>query len=796
MNYSFAAGCVVISLICAQSPPALGQASSSAGTAPAAAESTPPAAANGLDEIIVTARRRSEGAESVPATISALGSEALTELGIHSEEDLQSSVSGLTVRAGISPNQLNYSMRGESLDAYSGSPPGVIPYTNEVPITANTATAFYDLENVQVLKGPQGTLFGRNSTGGAVLFQTARPKNDWDGYASIQYGNLDRVIAEGATDLPIAGDTLMVRVAGTYTSGGAFVRNLYQNGDELGDQRVASGRVTILYHPIDGLTNTTTVQYSHFGGTNQPGVPYYIVPCGQQGGATTCTFEPNVPGFQTLISGKSGLYPGYPSGYVYPGGLAGLIPYLHSLGNYVVDQNAQHHHRVDEEFLINTTTLDLPSGMTLKNIFGFNHASNFDQYDNDASPYPTLQAGDDMGNPSGRNGETLTTQQISDELQLQGEALGGGLSYLFGLFYSEEADVNGSPITGAFIAPPDTVGGFNVYYHARGIDDSYAVFTQATYKITDQLNLTGGVRQTWDRLSNVQLSDSVFGVGQPQHTWEDDPSWTVSLDYHWTPELMTYVTTRGSWRTGNYNAFAPPIGTTVTADNGGNYFQQETVHDLEGGIKFDGRLADIPFRFNADVYNSWIKNLQKTAFVVIAGNVSSATVNVPAAQVLGVEGDFQVRPASWLRLGGSVSFTDGRFTRNEAILYGLPAAFGPFGDIPRWSGTVSADITQPLAGGAGSLNFHTDAYAQSYFYFSNLDATLTPGTRLPSYTLLNTRLDWVHPFGTKLTASLFAKNLTNKLYYVGGAAAAQENSTEVAAFGPPRTYGGILRYEW
>ena len=142
-------------------------------TAQAPAE---PSAAIGLEEIIVTAQRRDQSLAKAPVAVSVLTAEALARTQIVSEEDLRSAVAGLSVRTGLGSNQLNYSLRGQSRDAYSGTRPGVLPYINEVQIGgAGGSTAFYDLQSVQVLKGPQGTLFGRSATGGAVLFTTARP---------------------------------------------------------------------------------------------------------------------------------------------------------------------------------------------------------------------------------------------------------------------------------------------------------------------------------------------------------------------------------------------------------------------------------------------------------------------------------------------------------------------------------------------------------------------------------------------------------------------------------------------
>lgn len=770
--------------------PAVAQQSTEAAPPSASATAQQNGDLNELSEVVVTARRRAESLSDVPETVNAIGQNAIIERGIGTEADLQSSVPGLIVRSANTANLLNFVIRGESVDAYSGSPPGVQSYIDEVPIITNTATELYDLENIQVVKGPQGTLFGRNATGGAVLLQTQEPGKQFGGYLSTQYGNFDRFVLNGAVDLPIYSDKVLLRVAGTDTSGGAFVRNLYTN-QLLGNEDEKSGRATLELRPTEQLMNLTTVQYSHIGGTNTPDVAYYVVPCGQQGGFDTCNFSPTVPAFNKLLSGTSGAAPGYPSGYVYPGGLAGLTSFLQSRGPYVVDLDSSFGHKAHSEYVVNTTTWEVSSSISLKNIFGYSYSENEVQYDDDHSPYPLLSSF--QGNPPY---EVENTRQYSDELQLQGKSLSDRLTYMIGFFYFKSDDEYYSPIAGVSIVPPDTIGTFAVAYHALTADDSYAVFGQAIYRINDQLNLTVGGRGTLEELSVKQLPGSVFGEGNPQSTIEKKPSWTASLDYHLTQELMMYLTTRGSWRRGGFNPFAAPVGTTVTAAGGGNYFLPETVRDVEVGAKFNGHVGDMPLQANADAYHSWITDLQKTAYVVIDGNAASAAVNVPKTEISGVEGDVNLLPARWLRLGGTFSYNAGKFTQPQSILFGLPATFGPFGDISRFSGTLYGELMTTLPDNAGKLTYHTDAYAQTSFYFSNLNSTLTPGTRLPGYGLVNMRLDWSDIYASKLTGSLFVKNLADKVYYTGGNAAAQNYSIEAAAWGMPRTYGFSVRYDF
>ncbi|RYH13296.1 MAG: TonB-dependent receptor [Alphaproteobacteria bacterium] len=766
---------------------------------------------SGFQEIVVTARRRSESAQNVPSAVLAVNAGALIQRGIKNESDLQTAVPGLVIKANNNQNQLNYVIRGQSVEPYSGSTPGVQPYFNDVALSGNAATAFYDVQSIQVLKGPQGTLFGRNSTGGAVLYQSAAPTSEVSGFVSGQYGNLDKLILEGALSLPIVTDKVLLRVAGTYQSGGAFVRNVYNNS-KLGDTKVRSGRLTLKVMPTETITNSLMVQYSRYTGTNSGNRIFYTEPCG---GANPSPASPvcwAVPGnafYQKLLTMPTGTYsPGYPNGNVFPGGLAALPAYLDSLGKHYVSNDGSFDFGSKDTLVSNTTEFDLSDTMTIKNVIGYTRTKRGFEYDNDGSPYPFLYAGGNT--PGGNNLETRNTKAFSEELQLQGKAMDNKLNYIVGVFYADSKTFNNSPIAGfGYIPAFDFPYTFALRYKSTSKDETKAVFGQVTYAVTDKLNLTGGLRGTWDKLSLEQAPDSsLFVAAIPKlQKKQNDISWTASADYHFTPALMAYLTTRGSWRVGGYNPFVaasltgsngqPIDPNTATADVGGTYFPPETVRDVEAGVKFSGRIGDVPVRINMDVYNSWIDNLQKTAYGIVAGNITSTTTIVPAGEVTGVEIDGEIKPASWLRLGASFAYADARYTKNIAIAFGTPNMFGPFADSPKYTGTAYADVIVPLSGNGGTLTFHLDGYGQSSYHVSSLGNTLNPGDKLDGYELLNGRIDWENPVGLEgWTASFFVKNITDKRYFIGGGGGIQLYSINSAIFGQPQTYGGVLRYSF
>ena len=252
-----------------------------AGSAPGLAQNAPAAASESqMEEIIVTAQRREESLQRTPVSVTALTASVLEQKGVRSEADLQIAVPGLTVRAGADSTQLNYAIRGQSIDTYSFSAPAVQAYLDEVPLTNFGTTSIYDLESVQVLKGPQGTLFGQNVTGGAVLFTSARPKDEFGGYGMMRFGNYRQKQFQGAVNLPVVNDRMLLRVSGDITRRDGYVRNLI-DGDRRGDVRRNSGRMHLVLKPSDTIKNSFVFDYSRLRGEGTPAVLYSAYSPGQ-----------------------------------------------------------------------------------------------------------------------------------------------------------------------------------------------------------------------------------------------------------------------------------------------------------------------------------------------------------------------------------------------------------------------------------------------------------------------------------------------------------------------------------
>ncbi|MEE4454835.1 TonB-dependent receptor [Novosphingobium resinovorum] len=784
-------------------------------------QTTDTASQASANDIVVTARRTAERLSDVPVSVAAISGEQLQERRILSDSDLQSATPGLTIRQTNSSNQISYSLRGQSVDAFSFAAPAVLNYVNEFNAQSTSSSAFFDLQSIQVLKGPQGTLFGRNATGGAVLYETQKPTEDFGGYLRVSYGNYDNKLVEGAINVP--GETIAGRVAMQYQKRDGYQRNLLL-GTRNGSLDNFSVRPTIQIK-LGDLTNTTVYQYSFSGGVSAGlrASNYY-----GNSSSSGVAGDPN----NNSVNGQpvsNNLNYGLPSATLYPDGIAssldggaafaqfgfsGLPSFMEAQKNYGfydIFNNQTGRHRARQHMVTNTTTYQLDGGVQIKNVFGFNRSRSRDHTDVDGTPFEPLNIGlgggtgpNNPGNPNiggpSAEGYTYMQQQLSDELQVSGES--GRVKYIAGLYYFKGKDFQRMFLD--FAPDYGPALGDNLGYQLKEYTnrtESKGAYAQVTYALTDSLNFTAGGRYTWEKSIYIP-TDRVPGSYDP---FQDDfntslgitggtlkaskPSWQVSLDYKVTPDLMFYAVHRGSWRTGGFN------GTASSTDANGNpianSFKPETTYDFEVGAKYNGDLGGMRTTFNIALYDQYIKNVIRSVYL----GTAAVSGNVEAARVTGFEADASIRPANWLQLGATLAYTNARYTKNTAVVGSNVVLFGPYGDTPKWTGSAFAKVEQDLADGS-TVSLRGDLYSQNRFYYSNAAATILPGTDIAGYTLIDLRAEWSNVAGSGVGLSAYAKNLTNEKYNVGGFALGAVNAINAVLPGLPRMYGIELNYKF
>lgn len=764
---------------------------------PVAPEAAPSAADSG--DIIVTAQRREESLSRVPISVSALSADTLRQRVITQEQDLGSVVPGLVVKNGQNQNQLSFTLRGQTLDPFSGASPAVLTYLNEVPFTGgNSATAFYDFSSVQVLKGPQGTLFGRNATGGAVLYASNKPGNDFSGYLTVRGGERSLIQVQGALDLPIVEDKVLLRVAGDFRKQDGYVRNRLAGGT-LGDVDTKSGRATLVLRPFEGVENTTVFQYSEFGGTESNGQLYSYYPFGSTNTSNQTGITYALTTTLDTLYGL-GLFPGVGDGPrgvgTFPGGIAGYLAYQKA-HPYDVYLSYRLPHSANSYYLSNTTTIELDDNTTFKNIFGFQQTYAHTPGILSGSPFASLDLYNTTGAFSGPpGGEVFKNRSISEEAQIQGTLIGGDLKYIVGGFYNYASKDEAIPvIVGGDLAAPAG----QVLYHTYGTDESRALYAQATYDLSKALtglSLTAGGRYTWETVGMTPFPDHAFAAGFPrEYRTLQAPSWNANIQWQFNSRNQIYFTQRGSFRSGNYNGAVVPYGQA-------NFFGNEYTHDFEVGYKFNGQIAGRRAHLNIAAYDQIVTQAQHSLYAVVAGAPSAFTVNVPEAEIKGVEADGDIAITDWLKIGASGAYTHAKYTKNLvdlSVQTGNPGFIVPFDsypDSPEWSGTVYAEVRLPVPASAGEVRLRGDAFGQTSTFFSNNNYSITPGTKIRGYNTVALRLSWDDILGSGLSGAVYAKNLLDETYYQAGYVEGAAGGFNTVIPGEPRTVAAEVTFRF
>jgi iron complex outermembrane receptor protein len=767
-----------------------------------------------LEEVTVTAQRKEESLSKTPVAVAVVSAEALVQAQVVSEQDLRTVTPGLTIRAGLNSNQLNYSLRGESKDTFSGTRPGVLAYVNEVQIGGTGgSSAFYDLQSVQVLKGPQGTLFGRSATGGAVLFTTAKPTDELGGYFSALGGDYGATKIEGAISGPIAGDVLKGRLAGFYQKRDGFQKNLFDGGRE-GDMKRFGFRGSLTAKLGDKVNNALVVDYLKSdsestigvisgllpflgGGAGNP--PYIPIQFLYAGTATPLASATGIGTLQAFLppafaAFAAPFYNGYFANPKHPnGGISAFLAAQQARGPYVINSDASNIYDAKDIVVSNTTTFEVGTDSQLKNIIGYVKLKSAQAFEADGTPYAISGNG-----PKGTStGFVVDTKQVSDEIQLLGKAAGGKLSYVTGLYFSDEkvTNIQHSEFFDLILGGQVQL---NDFMHKN---KTAAVYGQGTYNLNDSgLALTAGLRYTNEKVElQILPTDSVrVALGNPappgfsydkSNTFKK-LSWQLGLQDQVNDSWLVYGVTRRAFKSGGYNgSVAPRNGSAAIA---GDEYGAEQVTDAEFGTKFQGDVAGKPVRMNIALFNNWVVNSQRTAYSLVFGNPAALTVNVPKGKTYGVELDAQIKATNNLTLGGTLNYTHATFNPDTVFVNGSAQIFDQVTDTPQFSGSLFADLSFPISHYA--LTLHGDAYNQDKTFTAPRSSN-NLGTLLDSYTLANFRVG-LEDSNAHWSVTANLKNAFDKTYFVGSLPTGEIYQINVAVPGEPRTVTLEARYKF
>jgi len=718
--------------------------------APAAAlaqDSEP--AVGGIEEIVITARRQEESLQTVPVAVTAFGENALQELQAENLSALQGAVPNLNLVQGRgSSSSANVYIRGVGQpDALATFDPAVGIYLGDVFLARIQGALLdvYDTERVEVLRGPQGTLYGKNTIGGAIKLVPKRPTNDLEARAELTIGSYERLDAKAFASGPLVQDQLFFSASALTANRAGFVTDRI-TGDEYNDKDTLAGRVGVLWTPNADFEVLLDADYT----TERPGL---------------ALGRAEAPLIQTDFAR----------------GAVVLLPA--PTGEYDRDGQAttlRNKNDLDSMGVSGTISYNASDTITLKSVTAWRSLDTDSYIDIDASIY---ELGDVFVG--------VQQDQTSQEFQLNytGDALRG----VFGLFYLKEN------VSSDQIAFADSLFAFNgapVTFDRFINDDlettSYAVFGQASYDLTPDLSLTLGLRYTHEEKDYFRQTNTVSTLPAltlptfaftASESWED---WSprVGVDYVLSDDVMLYASIAKGFKSGGFNGRANNAGSNRPYD-------PEIVWTYEVGAKTD--WYDNRLRLNlAAFYNDY------QDFQARVGGETSAdfpVLNAAALTAKGLEVELTALPLPDLTLSANLGYLDAEYDEfiDSRVIGGVRTVIDRSGDVPafspEWTMRYAASYAIPV-GELGEVTVGADANYRSETYLSVDQFAPNPLVQ-DGYWLFNARIAFTTA-DEMITVAAGVKNIGDEVYKTDAQEFSNVGNIKTAYYGDPRTYSLTL----
>ena len=705
-------------------------------TGPVAAQSVPAAPApeapsDTVGDIVVTAQRRSERLQDVPIAVTAVTGATLAKSGVAISTDLAQAVSGLTITDNAGYVQPRIRGIGNNVIGvgYEG---GVATYIDGVYIGSAPASllSLNNVERVEVLKGPQGTLFGRNSTGGLIQVVTREPEARPGGQVSIGYGNYGTMSADAYLTGGLT-DTLSADFAGhSLAMHDGYGRNVHNGQDVYKTDHDIALRSSVLFHSGDTKIRISG-DYSNLAGS-----------------------------MITAVRPAQGA-PVY-------------FPIAPLPSRWDVDNDLQPKYRFHGGGVAGTVNQGLGFAQ-LTSITAYRRSRMKFDLDTDATGTPGLDVF-----------VTQTDKQFSQEVQISSNP-GDRFTWVIGAFYYHAISLTNPTVIDFFGAVQPVIPFFGVVTgninYATTKTDALAGFAQGTLPLGDATNLTLGVRyNTEKRTLDSNLATVVaipfppFSITNPDVSYHSkrfsDPTWRASLDHHFGRDTMVYASYNRGFKSGGYNVALPSAAP----------YNPEKLDAYEVGMKTS--LLDRRVRFNMSGFYYDYRNIQVGGFAL--GQIYY--YNGARARVYGGEAEIEARVTSALRLSGGVTVLHDEFTNFPNAVYytgfnQVSTRDGKGNRLPqtaRLTGNLTTDYEIPTSIGKVDL---TGSYSYNSGYYSEVDNNL----HQPRYGLLNSSISLTLENGLGIRG--WARNLTNRKVTN---TLSTTNVGTTTTYQPPRTYGVSL----
>lgn len=713
-----------------------------------------------VEDIIVTARRTEESAQKTPLALTAFSGESLERTGAQQVTDLQGAVPNLNLVQGRgSSNSTNIYIRGigqpDSLQTFD---PAVGVYVDDVYYSRIRGTQFdlLDLERVEILRGPQGTLYGKNTIGGAMKLLSRRPNQEFRARGSVAYGEFDQLEAQAAVSGPVS-DNLALGLSLLHSSRDGYVTNP-DTGQKYNDKNSNAVRASLAWDPASNFRIDLNADYSKDDAgmtvgqaqnslTNLLGAPAYTVP------VPTPKYD-----FHTRTT------PGLPN-----------ETRLETWGTAL------------------RMAWDLSDSLTLKSITSYRNLKTHDYIDFDATE---LEIADAL--------VAVNQNQTSQEFQLTYS--GNRLNAVAGVYYLKEKVTShqesyNDDLTANLVFSPLWDGD---YTFTRFIDDrlhttSKAAFANLSYDVTENLRLSGGIRYTeekkdYNRYTYVESNSpylvSAYGFAPPLGKW-DDTSIMLSADYQLSPDAMVYARYAQGFKSGGFNGRANS-GSEATA------YDPETADTFEVGAKttfLDRRLRLnlASFLTNYKDFQARVSGMEIDPITGVPIGVLSV-LNAGQLDIFGFEVEAVAVPTAGLTLDAQIGFLDANykeFKDARFVNFDGSRAFQDPAFSPKWTLRFGGQYELALDGGS-SVTFGAAAKYRSKMALAVDNTYVDSTTRIDgmyqdSYWLYDARVVWSDA-SDRYSVGLYGQNLADEVYKTDAQEFSSIGNIRTAYYGTPRTW--------
>jgi iron complex outermembrane receptor protein len=722
-----------------------------------------------LETIIVTAQKRAENQQTVPISISTVTEKAIEDAHTVNLEALTGSIPDVQIgHFSNNPQSATFGIRGMSVidpDPYAGQTVTVV--VDGVPLVFNMVSlpSLFDIDRIEVLKGPQGTLFGANTIGGVVNIVTAQPTGQYDGKADVSIGNYNRLDGNFAFNFPIS-DTLAGKVTLMHHGQDGYVTNIV-TGHSMGDQNDTDGRVYLKWTPSDSFNATLIQEYSQL----RDGSP--VVVAG------------DLPGEAEYV----------PAGTVFPGSVLPMYKSPCAPVNTICRAPSTYYSASDgvpdrEAADIYNTTLTMnwasPIG-DIVSITGYRRFTDNNYTDQDGTP-KFSDSTNRITSGYAFSEEVRDSFKPTDKLQLQ-----VGMFAIYDHYHHEQNYLI------QFAAP-----GFQQITLQNESTRSESVFFQSYYDITDKWRFQAGIRgtsETTEMTVNILNFISLDGVaaftgGVPipgsfvangEKTWNNVGGKT-GFDYKWNDDVMNYIYYARGFKSGGYT------GRLAVPTDIGPY-NPEYVDTIELGLKSD--WFDHRMRSNVAVFYNKYHNLQLAEIYFVKNSTGqtvngNSIVNAAQAKTEGVEFEIEALPIENLKLNLSgaylnASYTDFQYRATATSTLDLSGQ--ALQDAPEFSGSAGITYTIPTGPGKTALGL-VDRYVGRTYANTVLS---TARSQIQASNYVDGTLDYT-PADKRWSVGLWCRDILDKRYIASVFDA--PGTLGLVNYAPPREFGATIRYNW